>query len=109
AVLVVRVQHSLCNPSPPLCLDFISPLKGFVGLSVLLGEGVIGSLGKWELVKVSCEMYWRGGLELKTGGEGGMVFWRQVVMVRGCWLCLKEKIEDDARIVPLLLFSFHFF
>ncbi|GKE12163.1 hypothetical protein Tco_1415714, partial [Tanacetum coccineum] len=67
------VQCIQGNPSPPLCLDFISPLKGFVGLSVLPGERVIGALGWWGKVKVSCGRYLRGGLGLKL--------WEMVVWV----------------------------
>ncbi|GJT16384.1 hypothetical protein Tco_0875090 [Tanacetum coccineum] len=49
--LVVRVQHSPSNPSLLFVLTSSQPLKGFVGLSVLPGERVIGSmLWKWCVV-----------------------------------------------------------
>ncbi|GKG34942.1 hypothetical protein Tco_0437638, partial [Tanacetum coccineum] len=56
-----------------------------LGLSVLLGEGVIGVLGRWEWVGVSCGVLGRWfGLET-VGKKGGMVFgakWlRYTVMV----------------------------
>ncbi|GJZ39732.1 hypothetical protein Tco_0586295, partial [Tanacetum coccineum] len=43
AVLVVRVGSLTLNPSPPFGLLFISPLKGFSGLSVCARERVIGA------------------------------------------------------------------
>ncbi|GKC94259.1 hypothetical protein Tco_1159701, partial [Tanacetum coccineum] len=30
-------------------------------------------MGRWEWVGVSCGEYLGGGLELKTGGEGGLI------------------------------------
>ncbi|GJS70881.1 retrovirus-related pol polyprotein from transposon TNT 1-94 [Tanacetum coccineum] len=41
--LVVRVGSLTLNPSPPFGLLFISPLKGFSGLSVCARERVIGA------------------------------------------------------------------
>ncbi|GJX49738.1 hypothetical protein Tco_0276583 [Tanacetum coccineum] len=84
AEFVVRVQCIQGNPSPPLCLDFISPLKGFVGLSVLPGERVIGALGWWGKVKVSWDGTLDSGKARKTMGEGcnglaGRWLWYQVV------------------------------
>ncbi|GKG33950.1 hypothetical protein Tco_0434109, partial [Tanacetum coccineum] len=76
-VLAVSVEVIQSNPSPPLCLDFISPLKGFVGLCVLTGKGVIRVMGRWEVVRDSC----RGVLERWFGaenrGRGWYGFWRQ--------------------------------
>ncbi|GJT96164.1 hypothetical protein Tco_1091682 [Tanacetum coccineum] len=85
AEFVVRVQCIQGNPSPPLCLDFISPLKGFVGLSVLPGERVIGALGWWGKVKVSWDGTLDSGKARKTMGEGcnglaGRVYW--------AWVCI---------------------
>ncbi|GKC23128.1 hypothetical protein Tco_1025278 [Tanacetum coccineum] len=41
-VLAVSVQYLQSNPSPLYVLSSSQPLKGFVGLSVLPGERVIG-------------------------------------------------------------------
>ncbi|GJY23417.1 hypothetical protein Tco_0397075 [Tanacetum coccineum] len=81
--LVVRVQQSPSNPSPWFVLVFISPLKGFSGLSDFGRERDIGVLGRWEWVGVSCGVLGRWfGLEtvgkrvgLILAGTGGTVLW----------------------------------
>ncbi|GJV32094.1 hypothetical protein Tco_1392494 [Tanacetum coccineum] len=42
-VIPVSVEVIQSNPSPLFCLVFISPLKGFSGLSVCARERVIGA------------------------------------------------------------------
>ncbi|GKD60022.1 hypothetical protein Tco_1297531 [Tanacetum coccineum] len=71
--LVVRVQHSPSNPSLLFVLTSSQPLKGFVGLSVLPGERVIGVLGRWEWVGGCRKVYWRGGLGEKQWEMGCLV------------------------------------
>ncbi|GKF88224.1 hypothetical protein Tco_0259101 [Tanacetum coccineum] len=57
-VLVVRVGHSPSNPSPSLCLLFISPFMGVLGLSDLWqGKGYRGD-GLWGKVRDSWESTW---------------------------------------------------
>ncbi|GJW61772.1 hypothetical protein Tco_0111107 [Tanacetum coccineum] len=62
--LAVSVQCIQGNPSLPFVLTSSQPLKGFVGLSVLPGERVIGALGCGERVWVSWEVLWDSGLAL---------------------------------------------
>ncbi|GKD53148.1 hypothetical protein Tco_1286535, partial [Tanacetum coccineum] len=76
--LVVRVGSLTSNPSLPLALYTISPLKGSSGCVILPGERVIGAMGcgKWVWVSCECtrEVVWarnRGkGGGLRFGGKG---------------------------------------
>ncbi|GKE55131.1 hypothetical protein Tco_1490287, partial [Tanacetum coccineum] len=58
---------------PWITLQLTQPLIGARVMRLPAWRGYKGQ-GKWGVVGVSCRGYLGGGLELKTGGEGGMVF-----------------------------------
>ncbi|GJW38298.1 hypothetical protein Tco_0064143 [Tanacetum coccineum] len=72
--LVLRVQQSPSNPSPWFVLVFISPLKGFSGLSDFGRERDIGVLGRWEWVGDSCRGVLGRWFGLKPWGVDGLGF-----------------------------------
>ncbi|GKG16778.1 hypothetical protein Tco_0361735, partial [Tanacetum coccineum] len=66
--LVVSIQSSILNPSLPLFLYTISPLKGGLGLCEFQVGRVIGVMVCGERVWVSWEGTRDSGLELETVG-----------------------------------------
>ncbi|GJZ87657.1 transposase, MuDR, MULE transposase domain protein [Tanacetum coccineum] len=84
------------------------PLKGFYGVECFELERVIRGQGKWERVWDSCRGVLESGLAVKTGGEVVWVLAPSGLSCRVMVTVLKEKIEDDASLVPQLSLSCQF-